>query len=76
MSRRLEEIFSENWSKDDFDPVKDELKSIMSQFSRYHIFKSNWMEFKVVTYNTKSLVDWCKGCEENGVNRYEWGGMR
>jgi hypothetical protein len=76
MRKGLEEIFFEDWSKDDFDSVKDELKSIMSQFSRYHIFKSNWMEFKVGTYNTKSLVDWCKWCEENGVNRYEWGGMR
>lgn len=76
MRKGLEEIFFEDWSKDDFDSVKDELKSIMSQFSRYHIFKSNWMEFKVGTYNIKSLVDWCKWCEENGVNRYEWGGMR
>jgi hypothetical protein len=76
MRKGLEEIFFEDWSKDDFDSVKDELKSIMSQFSRYHIFKSNWMEFKVGTYNIKSLVEWCKWCEENGVNRYEWGGMR
>jgi hypothetical protein len=76
MRKGLEEIFFEDWSKDDFDSVKDELKSIMSQFSRYHIFKSNWMEFKVESYNIKSLVEWCKWCEENGVNRYEWGGMR
>jgi hypothetical protein len=76
MRKGLEEIFFEDWSKDDFDSVKDELKSIMSQFSRYHIFKSDWMEFKVESYNIKSLVEWCKWCEENGVNRYEWGGMR
>lgn len=72
----LGEIFLEDWSKDDFDSVKDELKSIMSQFSRYHIFKSNWNEFKVGTYNMTTLVEWCKWCEENEVNRYEWGGMR
>jgi hypothetical protein len=76
MRKGLEEIFFEDWSKDDFDSVKDELKSIMSQFSRYHIFKSDLMEFKVESYNIKSLVEWCKWCEENGVNRYEWGGMR
>jgi hypothetical protein len=76
MRRGLEEIFNENWSKDDFDSVKDELKSLMSQFSRYHIFKTNWEEFKVGTYNIKTLVDWCKWCEESGVDRYEWGGYR
>lgn len=76
MRKGLEEIFSEDWSKDDFDFVKDELKSLMSQFSRYHIFKSNWNEFKVGTYNMKTLVDWSKWCEENGVDRYEWGGKR
>lgn len=76
MRKGLEEIYPEDWSKDDFDSVKDEIKSIMSQFSRYHIFKSNWNEFKVGTYNMKTLIDWCKWCEENEVNRYEWGGIR
>ena len=76
MRRGLEQIFSEDWSKDDFDTIKDEIKGIMSQFSRYHIFKTNWKEFKVGTYNMKSLIEWCKWCEENSVNRYEWGGKR
>jgi hypothetical protein len=72
----LEGIYKEDWSKDDFESVKDELKSMMSQFSRYHIFKSNWADFKVGTYNMQTLVNWCKWCEENGVDRYEWGGHR
>jgi hypothetical protein len=24
----------------------------------------------------KSVKDWCKWCEENGVDRYLWGGKK
>jgi hypothetical protein len=76
MRKGLEEIFNEDWSKDDFDSMKDEIRFIMSQFSRYHIFKTNWRDFKVGTYNMKTLIDWCKWCEENGVDRGEWGNKK
>ncbi len=72
----LSELHNKDWSKDPFDYVKDELRVLMSQFSRYHIFHSNWDEFMSKTHNLRSIVDWCKLCDENGLDRYEWGGTK
>lgn len=72
----LSELYGEDFSKDDFDDVKDELKVLISQFSRYHIYHSNWDEFKSETHNLRGIIDWCKWCDENDVNRYDWGGTK
>jgi hypothetical protein len=48
----------------------------MSQYSRYHIFHNKWEGFKTETHNLNSIIEWCKWCDEKGVDRYEWGGIK
>lgn len=69
-------LFNEDWSKEPFEYLKDELRSLLSQYSRYHIFHNKWEGFKGDTHNLNSIIEWCNWCEENGVNRYEWGGLK
>jgi hypothetical protein len=72
----ISEIYQEDWTTEPFEYLKDELRSLVSQFSRYHIFHNKWEGFKGGTHNLKSISDWCKWCQNNGVNRYEWGGKK
>lgn len=67
----LSELYKEDWSKDDVDDVKTEMKGIISQYSRHKIFNSTWEQFKLETHNLKSIKDWC---DKVGDKRYEWGG--
>jgi len=72
----ISEIYQEDWTTEPFEYLKDELRTLISQYSRYHIFHNKWDEFKGETHNLKSISDWCKWCENNGVDRYEWGGVK
>jgi hypothetical protein len=72
----LGKLLDEDFSNDPYDILKDELRILMSQYSRYLIFHKKWEGFKGETHNLKSMIEWCKWCEENGVNRYEWGGIK
>ena len=72
----LGKLLDEDFSNDPYDILKDELRILMSQYSRYLIFHKKWEGFKGETHNLNSMIEWCKWCEENGVNRYEWGGIK
>jgi hypothetical protein len=72
----LGKLLDEDFSNDPYDILKDELRILMSQYSRYLIFHKKWEGFKGETHNLKSMIEWCKWCEGNGVNRYEWGGSK
>jgi hypothetical protein len=72
----LGKLLDEDFSNDPYDIIKDELRTLMSQYSRYLIFHNKWEGFKGETHNLKSMIEWCKWCEENSVNRYEWGGSK
>lgn len=69
----LSELYKEDWSKDDVDDVKTEMKGIISQYARHKIFHSNWEEFKMETHNLKSINEWC---ENVGDKRFQWGGLK
>lgn len=72
----LSKLLDEDFSKETYDVLKDELRILMSQYSRYFIFHKKWEGFKGETHNLKSIIEWCRWCEENGVNRYKWGGTK
>jgi hypothetical protein len=72
----LSKLVDEDLTKESYDNFKDELRVLISQYSRYLIFHNKWEGFKSQTHNLDSISDWCKWCEKNGVNRYEWGGKR
>lgn len=72
----LSKLLDEDFSKETYDVLKDELRILMSQYSRYFIFHKKWEGFKGETHNLKSIIEWCLWCEENGVNRYKWGGTK
>lgn len=72
----MTEIYDEDWNSDPYEYLKDELRILVSQYSRYKIFHQKWEGFLKETHNMKSVKDWCKWCEENGVDRYEWGGKK
>jgi hypothetical protein len=72
----LSKLLDEDFSNEPYDILKDELRILMSQYSRYNIFQKTWEGFKGETHNLKSIIEWCRWCDENGVNRYDWGGMK
>jgi hypothetical protein len=72
----LSKLVDEDLTEETYDVFKDELRVLISQYSRYLIFHNKWEGFKGETHNLDSISNWCKWCEENGVNRYEWGGKR
>lgn len=72
----LGKLFKEDWLDEPYEYLKDELRSLMSQYSRYHIFHNKWEGFKTETHNLNSIIEWCKWCDEKGVDRYEWGGVK
>lgn len=72
----MTEIYDEDWNSDPYEFLKDELRILVSQYSRYKIFHQKWEGFLKEKHNMKSVKDWCKWCEENGVDRYEWGGKK
>jgi hypothetical protein len=72
----LGKLFKEDWLDEPYEYLKDELRSLMSQYSRYHIFHNKWEGFKTETHNLNSIIEWCKWCDEKGVDRYEWGGIK
>lgn len=72
----MTEIYDEDWNSDPYEFLKDELRIIVSQYSRYKIFHQKWEGFLKEKHNMKSVRDWCKWCIENGVDRYEWGGKK
>ena len=72
----LSKLLDEDFSNEPYDILKDELRILMSQYSRYLIFHKKWEGFKGETHNLKSILEWCRWCEVNGVNRYDWGGMK
>lgn len=69
----LGELYDEDWSKDDIDTVKDELRSIISQYTRYKVFHTDWKTFDSETHNLQTIKEWC---DKMGDKRYEWGGMK
>jgi hypothetical protein len=72
----LSEIYGEDWTNDPYEFLKDELRILISQYSRYKIFHNKWEGFMKEKHNMKSVKDWCEWCEKNGVDRYEWGGKK
>ena len=69
----LSDVYDEDWSSDPVDYVKEEMKIIITQYTRFKVCDSNWETFKSDTHNLDSIREWITYCEENGVDRYEWG---
>lgn len=66
-------LMNEDWSNEPYEFIKDELRSLISQYSRYHIFHNKWEGFKSQTHNLQSILEWCS---KIGDERYNWGGTR
>ena len=69
----LGEVYDEDWSEDPVDYVKEEMKIIITQYTRYMVCDSNWEKFKGGTHNLDSLREWIRFSEEQDIDRYEWG---
>lgn len=69
----LSEIYDEDWSNDPIDYVKDEMKVVVNQYTRYKVCDSNWDKFKDDTHNLDSIREWINLCVKQGIDRYEWG---
>lgn len=69
----LSTLYNEDWSNEPYEFLKDELRSLVSQYSRYHIFHNKWEGFKSETHNLQSIIEWCSRI---GEERYKWGGTR
>jgi len=69
-------LYNEDFLKPSFEILKEELRFLMSEYSRYQIFHNKWEGFKSKSHNLSSVIEWCKWCEQNGVNRYEWGRVK
>ncbi len=70
----LNEIYpDENWSEDDMEDVRSEMKTVISQYVRYTVFHNTWKPFEKgqSTHNLETILKWCK---EVGDERYDWGG--
>ena len=67
------ELFNEDWSNEDMEFVKDELRSIISQYTRFKVFHSDWKTFNSETHNLHTIKEWC---DKIGDKRYDWGGKR
>ena len=65
----LSEIYNEDWSKDDKDIVKDEVKIVVRGYVRYYIFKKGWSKFVRDTHSRDKIVEWSKGL---GDDFYNW----
>jgi hypothetical protein len=74
--KEMSDIYGEDWTSDPYEFLKDELRTLVSQYSRYKIFHQKWEGFLKEKHNMKSVKDWCNWCVENGVDRYEWGGKK
>jgi hypothetical protein len=72
----ISQIYQEDWTTEPYEYLKDEMRILISQYSRYQIFHHKWEGFKSETHNLKSISDWCTWCTKNGVDRYEWGGKK
>jgi hypothetical protein len=76
--RRLDEFKDEDLTEWDWSDVKDEIKIILNQFSRYHIYQKSFPEFrKMEGVNLSKIVDWClemdKKKNDKGVSsRTDW----
>ena len=53
----LGKLFKEDWLDEPYEYLKDELRSLMSQYSRYHIFHNKWEGFKTETHNLNSTLN-------------------
>ena len=62
-----------DWSKDNIEDVRSEMKVIISQYVRYTVFHKTWKSFEKdgTKHNLESISKWCK---KIGDKRYEWGG--
>jgi len=69
----LSDVYDEDWSDEPVEFVKDEMKILIFQYTRYKVCDSNWEQFKSGTHNLDSIRDWIRFCEENKIDRYEWG---
>ena len=67
----LSEIYDEDWSKDDKEVIKDEVKVIVRGYVRFFIFERGWSTFitrpiqEIQSYNGVNIRE--KKCM-NGVN--------
>lgn len=69
----LGKLLNEDWTKDSYEELKDEIRVLLSQYSRYHIFHNKWEGFKSETHNLQRIIEWCS---KVGDERYNWGGIR
>jgi hypothetical protein len=69
-------LYNEDFLKPSYEILKEELRFLMSEYSRYQIFHNKWEGFKSKSHNLTSVIEWCNWCEQNGVNRYEWGRVK
>lgn len=69
----LSEIDGDDWSKDDIENIRSEMKVIISQYVRHTVFHKTWKSFEKdgPTHNLESISKWSK---KIGDKRYEWGG--
>lgn len=67
----LSEIFSEDWSNDPIEFVRDEMRKVYESYTRHYVFHNDWNKFlnKESSHNLKELKDWY---EKIGDERYDW----
>ena len=75
---RLLDYTDDNLSEWEWVDVKDEIKMLLNQFSRYHIFHKSVPEFrKMENMSLSRVIDWCLEMDnkpnDKGVSpRYDW----
>lgn len=73
---KLSKLFNEDWSNDTKEKFKSKLRVLLSQYSRYHIYKNKWDGFENETHNLNSIIEWCDWCKVNRINRDDWSEKR
>jgi hypothetical protein len=72
VKKKLSSFFEESRLNDYF--IRDTLKDLMVQFTRFTVFNNSWDTFKKDTpHNLDKLLKWVEYCDKNGINRSEWG---
>lgn len=69
----LEEILCSGWKDKSWDDVKRELRLIISQYTRFKVFQTDWERVKSKTHNLQSVKKWVEFCQRENINRGEWG---
>lgn len=73
INQKWEEFIGEDISEKSENYVKGELQLLMSQYTRYKVFNSDWNNFTSGTHNLESIMEWVIYCRDHGIDRSRWG---